>query len=52
MSSPNVFFPIPLNELGVPLNPINKQPHRKTNPSAQSVHQVLETEELVGKTRG
>lgn len=52
MSSHSVFFPIPLDEFGMPQNPINEQPRRKKNPSAQSVHQVLETRELAEKTWG
>lgn len=34
MSPFDAFFPVPLNESGVSYNLLNKQPHRRTDPTA------------------
>lgn len=50
MFPPNASSPVSLDEPDVLQNPPNKQPHGKTNPSAQNVRQVPETKELARET--
>ena len=49
MSPFGVFSPVSLDKPNMPQNLSNDQPRRKANPSAQSVHQAPEMEELAGK---
>ena len=49
MFPPSISSHVPPNEPNMLQNPLNEQPRRMTNPLAQNIHRVLETEELVGK---
>ena len=52
MSFPDAFSHVPLDEPSVPQNPPNEQLHGKENPSALSVGQAPEIEDLIREIRG